>query len=130
MVAEITDQMITLRLRAAVAADIRGRSIDSILRGSIPQLRQYEKGDLTARITQDAKIVEDTVAKAVPLNLFSLMVIVAHGVVLLTFDWRLASLMLLLVPLQPLAFQIFARRVERAANDERQAESRVYSSIG
>jgi ABC-type multidrug transport system fused ATPase/permease subunit len=130
MGAEVVDQLISIRLRGAVASDIRGRCIDAVLAGSLPHLRRYEKGDLIARMTQDAQIVEDTVAKTVPLRLFSFMVIVAHGVVLLTFEWRLASLMLLLVPLQPLAFRLFSGRVTRASAAERSASSKLTATIG
>ncbi len=130
MVAEVADQSACIRLRAAVAADLRGGCIDAVLRGSLPHLRMYEKGDLMARLTQDAQIVEDTVARTVPLHLFSFMTIIAHGIVLLTFEWRLAGLMLLLVPLQPLAFRLFSGRVTRASAAEREASSRLSATIG
>lgn len=90
---------LVLRLR-----DMVFRKIQEL---SIAKITNRTSGELMKRVNQDTRQIKNFLINQLPTLLEQLLVLLAIGIVLLAYDWRLALLILLPAPIVALAFKLF-----------------------
>jgi len=129
MIMEVIARVASSRFRLRLARGLRGGFLQAMLTGDLARLRGMETGDLTARLTEDAETVEQFAADTAPMAVLDVFTIIASGGVLMWLDWRLAAILLVLAPAQPVIFRLMSRRLGEAVQRQREKESDLYSVI-
>ncbi len=115
--------------RLRLARDLRGTFARAVLEGDPGRVRTLETGDLVTRMTQDAKLVEDFLSDTVPEGIHDLVMVIVCVAIMVWLDWRLAALVVALTPIQPFLFKLVSGRLDRAAEEERRADSAFFVSV-
>jgi ABC-type multidrug transport system fused ATPase/permease subunit len=117
---ETGDQYIRHTLGARFIFDLRVRIYAYLQRLSLSFFERTSTGELMSRVANDVEAVEQFVTHGVILTSIDLLRLVGATVVLLLLDWRLALIVLVLLPVMAAAMRRFnklARPLYRQARD-------------
>ena len=105
----------------SVIADVRSSLYDRIIRQAAPFFSRHPTNELTAHLMSDAALVERAVSDTLRDLLRESVSLIVYLALLFTFNWRLASALLLLGP--PVAYLVinFNRRLRHYINSRQQS---------
>jgi len=126
---DFTTQYLVARSGVRLMNDLRRRIFGHLQDLSVGFYTRVETGDLMSRCTSDLDAVERALTVDLPPAVYMVLTIAAGGVILFFVEWRLAVLVLALLPLVYVIQRWLAPRVD-AASDLRQEDlGRVTSAI-
>ncbi|MBN1811349.1 MAG: ABC transporter ATP-binding protein [Anaerolineae bacterium] len=117
---EVGDQYIRHVLGARFILDLRVRLYGYLQRLSLSFFERTSTGELMSRVANDVEALENFVTHGVILTTVDLLRLVGATIMLLTLDWRLALVVLALLPVIAVALRRFNRRarpIYRQARD-------------
>jgi len=126
---DFANQYLVTRTGVRLMNDLRRQIFGHLQDLSVGFYARAETGDLMARCTSDLDAVERALTVDLPPAVYMVLTILAGGVILFFVEWRLALLVLALLPLVYLIQRWLAPRVD-AASDLRQEDlGRVTGAI-
>ena len=126
---DFTTQYLVARSGVRLMNDLRRRIFGHLQDLSVGFYARVETGDLMSRCTSDLDAVERALTVDLPPAVYMVLTIATGGVILFFVEWRLAVLVLALLPLVYVIQRWLAPRVD-AASDLRQEDlGRVTSAI-
>ncbi|MBL7064407.1 MAG: ABC transporter ATP-binding protein [Anaerolineae bacterium] len=108
---EVGDQYIRHVLGARFIFDLRVHIYAYLQRLSLSFFEQTSTGELMSRVTNDVNALESFVTHGVILATVDLMRLLGVSAVLLVLDWRLALIVLVLLPIMAVGLRRFNQRV-------------------
>ena len=108
---------------------LRKRAEEKINRLSISYLDTHPQGDILSRVTGDIQSFSGMLDTTIP-ELFSqsvLLLAVAAGMILT--DWRLATIYMVMLPLNFLIVKFISRKTKKLFTAQRQADSELNSAL-
>lgn len=102
------------KMGQAIILDLRNALFQHLSQLSFSFYDQVRTGDLMARVTGDIAILTDFFGRAAVIVFGNLLLFVAIFVVLVFWDWRLALIYLVLLPLVAHAMYVYSRQVRPA----------------
>ena len=108
---------------------LRKRAEEKINRLSISYLDTHPQGDILSRVTGDIQSFSGMLDTTIP-ELFSqsvLLLAVAAGMILT--DWRLATIYMVMLPLNFLIVRFISRKTKKLFTAQRQADSELNSAL-
>jgi ABC-type multidrug transport system fused ATPase/permease subunit len=121
---------LTARAGHTVVTALRQRVHTQLQRLSPNFHRRQKKGDLLMRLTGDINVLRDLLVNATMQGVSSVLLLTTMLAVLLWMDWRLALIVVGLLPVLSFATFRFSARIRVAARKQRQHEGRVGAVIG
>ena len=120
-VAEYFSSYFMSRIGQSVIADVRSSLYDHITRQAAPFFSKHPTNELTAHLMSDAALVERAVSDTLRDLLRESVSLAVYLALLFTFNWRLASALLLLGP--PVAYLVtnFSGRLRHYINSRQQS---------
>src|SRR5262249_11373490 len=120
-VAEYFSSYFMSHIGQSVIADVRSSLYNHIIRQAAPFFFRHPTNELTAHLMSDAALVERAVSDTLRDLLRESVSLVVYLALLFTFNWRLASALLLLGP--PVAYLVinFNRRLRHYINSRQQS---------
>src|SRR5262245_32368120 len=120
-VAEYFSSYFMSHIGQSVIADVRSSLYNHIIRQAAPFFSRHPTNELTAHLMSDAALVERSVSDTLRDLLRESVSLIVYLALLFTFNWRLASALLLLGP--PVAFMVinFNRRLRHYINSRQQS---------
>jgi len=120
-VAEYFSSYFMSHIGQSVIADVRSSLYDHIIRQAAPFFSKHPTNELTAHLMSDAALVERAVSDTLRDLLRESVSLVVYLALLFTFNWKLASALLLLGP--PMAYLVinFNRRLRHYINSRQQS---------
>jgi ATP-binding cassette subfamily B protein len=94
-----------------VARDLRSRLSAKISRQSYDYVEKVSPAKLLTNLTSDVDAIKSFVSQAIVSIVSSIFIIIGASVLLLTIDWRLALVVLLIIPVIGVAFYVVLRKV-------------------
>lgn len=92
-------------LGARVAVDIQRSLLAHLLDADLRSIRQQQIGDLLARLKDDVEVVKQFISESTVDVLSQILTLVISIAIMSWFNWRLAVVVVLLLPLIPWPFQ-------------------------
>lgn len=120
---------LTARAGHSVVYDLRYRVHSHLQRLSLNYHRDQKRGDLLMRLTGDINVLRDMLVNATLQGVTSTLLLISMLAVLWLMDWRLALIVLTLLPLLGLVTFRFSARIRSAARKQRRHEGRVATVI-
>jgi len=108
---KVGDQYTRHVLGARFIFDLRTHIYAYLQRLSLSFFERTSIGELMSRVTSDVNALEQFVTHGVILTTVDLLRLLGASAVLLALDWRLASLVLVLLPIMAVSLRWFNRRV-------------------
>ena len=108
---DVGDQYTRHVLGARFIFDLRTSIYAYLQRLSLSFFERTSTGELMSRVTNDVNALESFVTHGVILTTIDLLRLIGSTVVLLVLDWRLALIVLVLLPFMALGLRYFNRRV-------------------
>ncbi|MFQ5349918.1 MAG: ABC transporter ATP-binding protein [Thermoanaerobaculia bacterium] len=120
---------LTARAGQGLVFGLRERAHAHLQRLSLGFHQRRRKGDLLMRLTGDINVLRDMMVDALVQGVTALLLLGTMVAILLTMDWRLALVVVALLP--PLAATTFrfSGRIREAAQRQRKQEGRIASAI-
>lgn len=116
---------IMMRMGIDAIVDIRKKLYEKVQRMSIGKIEQKTTGELMKRIRGDAAAVQNFVNSWVP-NFFSQMfLLIAVGIILICYDWRLVAIFALPLPVTLIAIVSFHKKTRKLNEREWEAGSKT-----
>lgn len=108
---------------------LRARMFSQLLNAGLESGKRHHTGDLVNRVFEDVRVVASAMSVSLP-NLFgALLQFSAALVFLLLLDFRLASVIAVVVPLGVLGGRYVTRRIRNLTHDVRNSDSKVQAHI-
>lgn len=121
---------LTARAGQSVVYDLRSRAYTHLQRLSLNFHQRRQRGDLLMRLTGDINILRDMLVDALLLSVTSALMLLTMVVILAWMDWRLALVVVAVLPFLALTTFRFSRRIRSAAAKQRKNEGRVAAAVG
>lgn len=86
-------------------------------------------GDLLSRLDGDVSKIADTLSRTMPAVLATVIQLAVALVFLGSMDWRLALIVLLIMPVALLLSRAYVNRMRRLTNEIRTTDSRIYTHL-
>src|SRR5712691_8560974 len=99
---DLANHYLVARVVASVMSDLRLRIFTHLQRLSVSFYARSRSGDLLARFTTDLEGIERALADEVPQAIYCVLTVVVGAGLLFAIEWRLAALLLVLLPVMPL----------------------------
>ena len=96
--ADFASSAIIIPFRTGVVRDIRMQVYDKVLRLPIGFFSEERKGDIVARMSSDAQVVETALTSSVDMLIKSPIAIVIYFFVLFFMSWKLTLVVLITIP--------------------------------
>lgn len=106
-------------------ADMRRRLFEHMLRQNMDFFGRHGVGELVQRLTGDIDALNSLLSTSVVTILTEGMTLIAVVVVMLVVNWKLALLVLAILPLLAVVTRFFRRRIRRSSDAERSMIARV-----
>lgn len=107
---------ITLLISHRVIADLRADLFERVQRWSLERLTRFSSGDLIARSLQDTQVVQATVLMGALDFLATALLLGGIVVMLVVVQWRLAVLLLVVIPVLLGAARVFGREIQSVSH--------------
>ncbi|MHC5021122.1 MAG: ABC transporter ATP-binding protein [Planctomycetota bacterium] len=119
----------TARAGQGLVFALRERAHGHLQRLSLGFHQRRRKGDLLMRLTGDVNVLRDMMVDALVQGMTAFLLLGAMLAILLAMDWRLALVVVALLP--PLAATTFrfSGRIRQAAQRQRKQEGRIASAV-
>jgi subfamily B ATP-binding cassette protein MsbA len=117
---EVGDQYMRHVLGARFIFDLRVRLYGYLQRLSLSFFERTSTGELMSRVANDVEALENFITHGLILTMVDLLRLMGAAIVLLALDWRLALIVLVLLPIMAIAMRRFNRRarpIYRQARD-------------
>lgn len=89
----------------------------------------FHTGDMLSRLDGDVAKIADTLSRTVPAVISTAIQLVAAFIFLGSMEWRLAFVVLLIMPVALLLSRTYVRRMRKLTNDIRTTDSRIYTHL-
>lgn len=106
-------------------ADLRTRLFDHILRQDHAFLTNTPTGDLVTRLSSDIDNINQVLSSSIVVILVEGLTFVVIIGVMLTTNWRLALLAMIVMPILALVTRYFRKRIRLSSSGERSAMARI-----
>jgi ATP-binding cassette, subfamily B, bacterial len=126
---DILRDVIAARVGAGVLRDLRLALFEHLQTLTAAFYARAQSGDLVSRVMTDPNAIESAVTDALPQGVRFLLQAVVDLVALFVLDWRLALLMLVVLPLSFYFPRRFARRATEAAFRRREDEGGLSGQV-
>ena len=126
---DLANHYLVARVVASVMSDLRLKIFTHLQRLSVSFYTRSRAGDLLARFTTDLEGVERALADEVPLAIYCVLTVLVGAGMLVSLEWRLALVLLLLLPAMPVLPRLLAPRAAAAADRRQHAAARVLESM-
>ncbi len=120
---------LTARAGQALVYGLRDRAHAHLMRLSLGFHQRRRKGDLLMRLTGDINLLRDMMVDALVQGVASVLLLATMLGVLLWMDWRLALVVLALLPALAAATFRFSGRIREAAQKQRKHEGRIATAV-
>lgn len=117
------------RIEVSLKNNLRRELFESLLNQSISSSSHRHSGDIVNRLQEDVRAVSSAFASIVPVLLGTLIQFLAAFIYLCYLQWKLALLMLVLLPVGILLGKFITSRVRNLTHDIRKKDSRVMSHL-
>ncbi len=117
------------RIVARIVSSLRERMFEHLQRLSMDFYSRIETGDVMSRFSNDVSAVETGIAAGVLWGLQPLLDLVLAGLLVISMEWRLATLGILLCPICVLGPRLLSRRASEASVAKQEQESAMMSSL-
>lgn len=94
---------------------------------SMPYSRSAHSADVTERMKKDTDTVTDLVSSAIPTSIVTLFQLCAAFALLAVLDWRLAIIMVSIMPLTLLIGKSYLRRMRRITRHIRSLDTHIHT---
>jgi ATP-binding cassette, subfamily B, bacterial len=126
---DLANHYLVARVVASVMTDLRLRIFTHLQRLSVSFYTRSRAGDLLARFTTDLEGVERALADDVPLAIYCGLTLLVGAGLLVSLEWRLALVLLVLLPAMPVLPRLLAPRAAVAGDQRQRAAARVLASM-
>jgi len=126
---DLANHYLVARVVASVMSDLRLRIFTHLQRLSVSFYTRSRAGDLLARFTTDLEGVERALADEVPLAIYCVLTVLVGAGLLVKLEWRLALVLLALLPAMPVLPRLLAPRAAAASDRRQKASARVLESM-
>ena len=126
---DLANHYLVARVVASVMSDLRLRMFTHLQRLSVSFYARSRSGDLLARFTTDLEGIERALSDDVPQAIYCVLTVAVGAGLLFTIEWRLAIVLLVLLPAMPLLPRRLAPRAAAAGDARAQATGRALASI-
>ena len=126
---DLANHYLVARVVASVMSDLRLRIFTHLQRLSVSFYARSRAGDLLARFTTDLEGIERALAEDVPQAIYCALTVLAGAGLLVWIEWRLAVVLLVLLPAMPLLPRLLAGRAAAASDERQAAAARVLASM-
>ena len=120
---------LTARAGQALVFGLRERTHGHLQRLSLGFHQRRRKGDLLMRLTGDINVLRDMMVDASVQGVTSVLLLGAMLSILLLMDWRLALVVLALLPALAATTFRFSGRIREAAQRQRKQEGRIAAAV-
>lgn len=103
---------LTLLISHRVIADMRADLFERVQRWSLERLTRFSSGDVIARSLQDTQVVQATVLMGALDFLATALLLGGIVVMLVVVEWRLAVMLLVVIPVLLGAARLFGREIQ------------------
>lgn len=103
--------------------------LDRILRSEWHGRERYHSGDVLNRLELDVANVVTFLTETIPSSISTLAMFLGAFCYLLTMDWRLALLIVVIIPLFVLVSKVYVRQMRRLTREVRNSDSKVQSVL-
>ena len=118
------------RIGAAILNTVRLRMFRHLQRLSIGYYARVQSGDVVARFTSDLADIQKSLTTRVVDAVVAMLGLIINIPVAFMIDWRLATVMVLGMPMAGLGTRVFGRRASAARYALKQGEAGVASTVG
>ncbi len=125
----VLQQILQAKAAEKVGYDIRKKLFDKISRQSYMFVQQSNPSKLLTNMTSDIDSIKMFVAMAVTSIISSAFIIIGSCVLLLTINWRLALMVIAIIPIMSVAFYIIFKRVRVLFKKSREVIDRLNKII-
>src|SRR5439155_22684614 len=126
---DLANHYLVARVVASVMSDLRLRIFTHLQRLSVSFYARSRAGDLLARFTTDLEGIERALADEVPQAIYCILTVLAGAALLVVIEWRLAVVLLVLLPALPILPRRLAPRAAAASDERQHAAARVLASM-
>ena len=105
--------LLTIRMGEGVIVKLRKQIFEKINQLSLGCIRRRTTGELMQRLNSDTEVIRDFITREMATVIEQLMVLIAVTTIVFFYDWRLALLVLLPVPLVMSLYMLFHRFIRR-----------------
>jgi ATP-binding cassette subfamily B protein len=126
---DLANHYLVARVVASVMSDLRLRIFTHLQRLSVSFYARSRAGDLLARFTTDLEGIERALAEDVPQAIYCVLTVLAGAAMLVAIEWRLAAVLLVLLPVMPLLPRRLTPRAAAASDERQHAAARVLASM-
>ena len=126
---DLANHYLVARVVASVMSDLRLRIFTHLQRLSVSFYARSRAGDLLARFTTDLEGIERALADEVPQAIYCILTVLAGAALLVVIEWRLALVLLVLLPALPILPRRLAPRAAAASDERQHAAARVLASM-
>ncbi len=128
-VSEVWRNRLSAWIGARISFDIRSELYDRLQWLSLRYYDRHPTGTIISRLTRDSEGLQDLLAFALPMVVANGATMVAVGIVMLAFNWRLALLCLLPIPLLVLLSRWLWKTLRRAFHNFYYRWSRYHALV-
>jgi ATP-binding cassette subfamily B protein len=125
---DLANHYLVARVVASVMSDLRLRMFTHLQRLSVSFYARSRSGDLLARFTTDLEGIERALADDVPQAIYCVLTVAVGAGLLFTIEWRLAVVLLVLLPAMPLLPRRLAPKAAAAGDARQQASGRALAA--
>src|SRR6188474_137210 len=126
---DLANHYLVARVVASVMSDLRLRMFTHLQRLSVSFYARSRSGDLLARFTTDLAGIERALADDVPQAIYCVLTVAVGAGLLFTIEWRLACVLLVLLPAMPLLPRRLAPKAAAAGDARQQASARALAAM-
>ncbi len=105
--------LVTIRMGEGVIVKLRKQIFEKINKLSLGCIRRRTTGELMQRINSDTEVIRDFITREMATVIEQVLVLVSVTLIVFLYDWRLALLVLLPVPLVVGLYTLFHRFIRR-----------------
>jgi len=116
-------------LSAALSKDLRAMVYNKIQFLSLSDISQRKTGDLMNRVTQDTMRIREFIQNHLFMALNEALIFIGIAVLLFSYSWRLALLVLVPAPIVVFIVRRIWRRIRRMYRAQWRKQDRVYSLL-
>ena len=105
------------------------RMLDRILRSEWHGKERHHSGDVLNRLEFDVANVVNFLTETIPSSISTLAMFLGAFLYLMSMDWRLAILIVVMIPLFVLVSKVYVRQMRRLTREVRDSDSKVQSVL-
>ncbi|HUZ13259.1 MAG TPA: ABC transporter ATP-binding protein [Caulobacteraceae bacterium] len=128
-VAQIAQSMLANRIGQGVVSDVQTELVGKLMRADLARLRATHTGGFISQVLNDAGMIRDAAAAGILNYVQQSLTIAAMLAVMLSMDWVLTGLVLLVGPIVGWVLRDYSRRTTRAARGVMDGNASLMTTI-